>query len=78
MKDNPIELSDKRLAALADAQIMVSSDGGATWTKLGPPAPVKPNGITYSDKGKCFYAWRLSDNMKREKQSIVRLNVAPE
>jgi photosystem II stability/assembly factor-like uncharacterized protein len=78
VKDNPIELPDKRLAALADAQIMVSSDGGVTWTKLGPPAPVKPNGITYSDKGKCFYAWRLSDNMKMEKQSIVRLNVAQE
>ena len=75
VKDNPIELPDKRLAGLADAQIMVSADGGANWTEFGPPAPLKPNGITYSDKGKCFYAWRLSDNMKMEKQSIVRLDV---
>lgn len=75
VKNNPIELPGKRLAGLADAQIMVSSDGGETWTKLGPPAPVKPNGITYSDGGKCFYVWRLSDNMKREEQSILRLDV---
>jgi len=75
VKDNPIELPDKRLAALADAQIMVSADSGATWTKLGLPGPFRPSGITYSDRGKCFYAWRLSDNLKMEKQSIVRLNV---
>jgi len=74
VKDNPIELPGHRFAALADAQIMVSTDGGSKWTKLGPPAPFKPNGITYSDQGKCFYAWRLSDNMKMEKQSIARLN----
>lgn len=75
VKDNPIELPHKRLAGLADAQILLSADGGASWTKFGPPAPFKPNGITYSDKGKCFYAWRLSDNLKMEKQSIVRLDV---
>jgi photosystem II stability/assembly factor-like uncharacterized protein len=75
VKNNPIELPGKRLAGLADAQVMVSDDGGATWTKLGPPAPFKPNGITYSDKGNCFYAWRLSDNVKMDKQSVQRLDV---
>ena len=74
IKNNPIELPNKRLAGLADAQILVSSDAGANWTKVGPPIPFKPNGITYSDKGKCFYAWRLSDASKMEKQSIVRLS----
>jgi photosystem II stability/assembly factor-like uncharacterized protein len=75
VKTNPIELPERRLAALADSQVMVSSDGGATWAKQGPPAPFKPNGITYSEKGKCFYAWKLSDNKKMDKQSIVRLDV---
>ena len=73
VKSNPIELPGKRLAALADAQVMVSSDGGATWTKLGPPVPFKPNGMTFSEKGKAFYAWKLSDNTKFDKQSIVKL-----
>jgi hypothetical protein len=55
VKDNPIELPDERLAALADAQIMVSADGGTTWAKLGPTASLA-NDITYSDQGKCSYA----------------------
>ena len=75
IKNNPIELPGKRLAGLAGSQIMVSADGGETWTKLGPPAPMKPYGITYSEKGKCFYAWQLADNLKKPAQSIVRLNV---
>ncbi|HLX65168.1 MAG TPA: hypothetical protein VKX17_28125 [Planctomycetota bacterium] len=33
-----------------------------------------PNGITYSDKGQCFYAWKMSDNLKRAVPSIVRMN----
>jgi photosystem II stability/assembly factor-like uncharacterized protein len=74
VKSNPIELPGKRLAALADKQIYVSSDGGLNWAKVGAPAPFKPNGITYSEKGKCFYAWRMSDNMKKAEPSIVRMN----
>lgn len=74
VKSNPIELPDKRLAGLAGNQIVVSSDGGLTWTNFGPPAPFRPDGITYSEKGKCFFAWHLSDNTKMDKQSIVRLS----
>lgn len=74
MKGTPIELPDKRIAGLTDKQIFVSSDAGATWTKLGPPVPFKPSGLTYCDKTKSFFAWRLSDNMKRATPSIARLN----
>jgi photosystem II stability/assembly factor-like uncharacterized protein len=74
IKSNPIELPGKRLAGLAESQVLVSSDGGVKWTKIGPPAPFKPNGITYSEKGRCFYAWRLADNLKKSAQSIVRMN----
>jgi hypothetical protein len=70
-----IELPGKRLAGLNDSQIVVSSDDGESWTPVGPPVPFKPNGITYSDKGKCYFAWRLADNMTRPPQSIVRLDV---
>lgn len=74
IRSNPVELPEKRLAGFADSQLLISSDGGATWTNFGPPIPFKPNGITYSEKGKCFYAWKLSDNLKMDKQSIVRLS----
>lgn len=73
VKSKPVELPGKRLAAMADKQVMVSSDGGENWSKLGPAAPFRPNGITYSEKGKAFYAWKLSDNKKMDKGSIVRL-----
>jgi photosystem II stability/assembly factor-like uncharacterized protein len=73
VKSNPLELPGKRLAGLADSQVMISADGGATWTKVGPPIPFKPNGITYSDKGKAFYAWKLSDDKKMDRASVVRL-----
>jgi len=75
VKSKPIELPGNRLAGLADAQVMVSADGGVNWTKMGPAAPFKPNGITYSEKGKAFYAWKLSDGKKMDKGSVVRLSV---
>jgi photosystem II stability/assembly factor-like uncharacterized protein len=75
VRTNPLELSDKRLAALADKQLLISRDGGANWTKFGPPAPIKPNGLGYSEQGKCFYVWQMADNLKRPAQSIVRLDV---
>ena len=73
VKSNPIELPDKRLAGTAENQVYVSADAGAKWTKLAPPLPFKPNGIVYSSKGKCFYAWRMTD--KKDPQAIHRLNV---
>jgi hypothetical protein len=73
VKSNIVELPGKRLAGLNGNQILISSDGGATWVAFGPPAPFNPNGITYSDKDRCFFAWQLSDNMTRQPLSIARL-----
>lgn len=79
IKSAPVELPGKlpgkRLAGYAGNQLLVSADGGATWTKTGPPMPLRPNGITYSDQGKSIYAWQLADNLKRPQQSIVRLSL---
>jgi photosystem II stability/assembly factor-like uncharacterized protein len=72
VKSNVIELPNKRLAGLTDNQVHVSADGGATWTKFGPPLPFKANGIVYSARGKCLYAWRLTD--KKDAQAVVRLD----
>ena len=73
VKTNPIELPNKRLAGINDSRLVVSSDNGTTWSNFGPPAPFKPNGVVYSPKDKCFYAWRLTD--KIDTQSIVRLDL---
>jgi photosystem II stability/assembly factor-like uncharacterized protein len=70
---NLIELPDKRLAGLAGDQVHISADGGATWAKFGPPVPFKPSGIIFSQKGKAFYAWHLTD--KKDPKAIARLIV---
>ena len=75
VKSNIIELPDKGLAGLNGNQVVVSTDRGATWSPVGPPAPFNPNGIVYSRKGKAFFVWQLSDNMNRKDQSIMRLSV---
>jgi len=69
-KTSPIALPGGRIAALADQQLYVTADEGATWEKLGKPLPVKAGGIVYSPKRKSFYAWRSSD--KKSPDAIYR------
>jgi hypothetical protein len=73
VKTNPIELPDRRLAGLAGVQILLSSDGAATWTRFGPPIPFDPSGIVFSARGKCFYAWRMSN--EKDPKAVARLDV---
>lgn len=74
VRSSVVEMDPKRLAGLSGSQVLVSSDGGATWTPFGPPAPCKPNGLVYSRKGACFYVWQMADNLKRPSVSIARLD----
>jgi photosystem II stability/assembly factor-like uncharacterized protein len=73
-KTSPIALPGGRIAALADTQIYVTKDEGATWEKVGEPIPVKAGGIAYSAKRKCFYAWKSSE--KKSPDAIYRLDWA--
>jgi photosystem II stability/assembly factor-like uncharacterized protein len=73
VRSNVVAVGRKRLAGFKDGQVYTSDDGGVTWTPFGPPAPFTPNGIAYSEKGRCFYIWQLSDNMNRQPDSIARL-----
>ena len=58
VKANPIEISGGKLVAPVGDQLFASADGGRSWTKLGDPMPIKPSGVVYSGKRKCFYVWR--------------------
>jgi photosystem II stability/assembly factor-like uncharacterized protein len=58
VKANPIEIPGRRLVAPVGDQLFVSADAGQSWAKLGDPIPVKPNGVVYNDRRKCFYVWR--------------------
>ena len=42
----------------SSSQLLVSADAGQSWANLGDPIPVKPSGVVYSDRRKCFYIWR--------------------
>lgn len=70
VKSNPIEISDGKLVAAVDSQLLVSGDGAKTWAKLGEPIPYKPSGIIYSDKSRSIYAWRSTE--AKEENVIVR------
>ena len=72
-KTSPVALPGGRLAALADTQVWVSKDEGATWEKAGPPLPVKVSGIAYNAKGKALYAWRSSE--KKIADAVFRWEV---
>jgi photosystem II stability/assembly factor-like uncharacterized protein len=72
-KTSPIVLPGGRLAALADQQVWMSKDEGATWEKSGDPLPIKAAGIVYSAKRKAFYAWRSSE--KKIADAIFRAEV---
>lgn len=72
VKSNLIELPGKRLVGFTETQLHLSGDGGATWSKLGPPLPFKASGITYSVTGKRLYAWRLTD--KKDAQAAVGMD----
>ena len=42
VKTTPVELPEGRLVAAFERQMFASSNGGASWEKLGEPVPIKP------------------------------------
>jgi hypothetical protein len=56
----PIELPDKRLATTSGSNVVVSKDGGATWTTAAGGMPFSPNGLSYSAYRKAFYISHFS------------------
>jgi hypothetical protein len=57
----PIELPGGRLAALGSQYVVVSRDGGLSWSPATSQLPMTPgedvHGLTYSKQRKAFYIW---------------------
>jgi photosystem II stability/assembly factor-like uncharacterized protein len=69
-RQGPIAMPGGKVAAIGGTQVYVSADGGETWEKLGGAMPFKANGIAFSEKGNCLYAWKSSE--KQLAEAIVR------
>jgi hypothetical protein len=56
-----LELPDGRILASANDRVVVTKDGGTTWTPIGT-ALAGRSGFTYSAAGKTLYAWHNDCN----------------
>lgn len=73
-------LPDGRIASLGDRSIIVSSDLGESWQRIGPRMPYSANGLTYSPARNAFYAWRFDCVFGQDNavpaDAIIRLDIA--
>ena len=54
----PVELPDKRIVVIQGDHLVISSDGGATFTPIGETLPFKAAGVTYSVERRTFFIWQ--------------------
>jgi photosystem II stability/assembly factor-like uncharacterized protein len=54
----PVELPDGRIVAVGGDHLILSADGGRTWSNIGETLPYAPAGVTYSTPTKTFFVWR--------------------
>jgi hypothetical protein len=69
----PVEMTGGALLASGGNQLYVSSDRGATWRKLGPPAPIAPDCLAYSEKTKSVFISKITP--EKTPNSIHRLTL---
>ena len=79
LESGVVELPNGRLASIADSEVVVSADQGATWMPAGGPklpfAEV-PSGITYSPTRNAVYVWRADCTSVLPAGAIQRLDLA--
>jgi photosystem II stability/assembly factor-like uncharacterized protein len=71
----PVEVPGGRIVAIGRTTLVISSDGGVTWTPLGPPFPWEPHGLRYSPARKAFFMWRGDCKDHVAGNAIMRLDV---
>jgi photosystem II stability/assembly factor-like uncharacterized protein len=57
IKHAPLELPDGRILSATASQIVVTADGGSTWTPAGPALPAE-GGFAYSIMAKTLFVWK--------------------
>jgi photosystem II stability/assembly factor-like uncharacterized protein len=57
IKQAPLELPDGRILSATASQIVVTADGGNTWTPAGPALP-QEGGFAYSIMAKTLFVWK--------------------
>ncbi len=71
----PVEVPGGRIVAVGQSTLVISPDGGLTWTPLGPPLPWEPHGILYSSARKAFFMWRGECKEHVGPNAVMRLDV---
>ncbi|MGZ4767738.1 MAG: WD40/YVTN/BNR-like repeat-containing protein [Ilumatobacteraceae bacterium] len=73
-----LELPDASLASISGDRVVISADHAASWTAVGPPIPITPNGMIYSPFRKAFYVWHFDCDFSTadpiQPDSIVRFD----
>jgi photosystem II stability/assembly factor-like uncharacterized protein len=61
----PVELPDGRIVAIGSFSLVISSNGGESWTSLGPDFPFTPRSLAYSSGRKAFFIsyWDCTDRV---------------
>jgi hypothetical protein len=59
----PVELPNGKIVSAGNDHLILSSDGGKTWSNIGETLPFKPSSITYSRATKTFFIsqWDCGD-----------------
>jgi photosystem II stability/assembly factor-like uncharacterized protein len=71
----PVELPDKRLAAIGgNLNMVVSADGGVTWSTITPALPYKPWGFIYSAARQAFFIWLLDCGSIVQPNAVMKLD----
>jgi hypothetical protein len=63
------------LGCASENHVLLSKDGGKSWTTFGPALPFKPDGVVFSAKRLSFFAYHLTE--ARSANAIVRLDLKP-
>jgi hypothetical protein len=71
-----VEMPDGALAAVGTDRVMISADGGANWSAVGPAIPVAPGGLAYSPTRQAFFLSHWDCGGVVPPDAVMRLDYA--